>query len=527
MFDLSLALPTASGTGMRRRDVLDPILRNGFPYSRRLSAHNYCVNALAFSSGEGRFLASGGDDPHINLWDFHQEDVKSPFRSFVGPSGNVLSLAFSATNRFLFSGGTDKTVLKYDTTHLEALNNAKSPSHVYCDHSDSVRSITCHPVQDEIFMTAGEDGNVYRYDERSSSSRPRPSDTLQIPTEVTGVQYHPVMDHLFITSDARGNVCLRDERMAFGPSTRRTNEGVVLVYNTKLTRQHVKHLSNPESSSVVFDREGNKLAVTMLHYLPTIYAVSDPNPVAVCSGKNLPNGSPVPSTERTYSNSCTMKHGSFGHPAVNTDDLYCAGSDDFRGYIWKIPPISKLTELRTEMSADEWEAQKSSSAVAFTTGRTMRKYVPLEISTPFCRLNGHKSIVNTSVFHPHFLHVVTSGIEKDILLHSPTQASPCTSNLQPTPTQVRRLTENGDEDRHTYSRALAHSYPTNGELEDEQTTLSMFDHILREEGESDVFTVRRWSSDSSDEDEETDSDSSSYDFGARFGLVASSSFPAF
>lgn len=175
------------------------------------------------------------------------------------------------------------------------------------------------------------------------------------------------------------------------------------------------------------------------------------------------------------------------------------------------------------MSADEWESRKSSSAVAFTAGRTMRKYVPLEISTPFCRLNGHKSIVNTSVFHPHFLHVVTSGIEKDILLHSPTQASPCTSNLQPTPTQVRRLTENGDEDRHTYFRALAHFYPTNEELEDEQTTLSMFDHILREEGEADVFTVRRWNSDSSDEEqEEHDSDSSSDDFGARFGFVVSS-----
>ena len=29
--------------------------------SRKLQAHNSCVNTLAFSSGEGRFLASGGD----------------------------------------------------------------------------------------------------------------------------------------------------------------------------------------------------------------------------------------------------------------------------------------------------------------------------------------------------------------------------------------------------------------------------------------------------------------------------------
>lgn len=30
-------------------------------YFRRLEAHKSCVNALKFSSGEGRFLASGGD----------------------------------------------------------------------------------------------------------------------------------------------------------------------------------------------------------------------------------------------------------------------------------------------------------------------------------------------------------------------------------------------------------------------------------------------------------------------------------
>lgn len=28
---------------------------------RKLEAHKSCVNALAFSSGDGRFLASGGD----------------------------------------------------------------------------------------------------------------------------------------------------------------------------------------------------------------------------------------------------------------------------------------------------------------------------------------------------------------------------------------------------------------------------------------------------------------------------------
>ena len=43
------------------------------------------------------------------------------------------------------------------------------------------------------------------------------------------------------------------------------------------------------------------------HYHPTIYSLSDPNPIAFLSGNQLPNGMAVPAVERTYSNSCTMK----------------------------------------------------------------------------------------------------------------------------------------------------------------------------------------------------------------------------
>lgn len=45
----------------------------------------------------------------------------------------------------------------------------------------------------------------------------------------------------------------------------------------------------------------------MLNYLPTIYSVSDPQPIAICSGRFLPDGSPIAPDKRTYHNSCTMK----------------------------------------------------------------------------------------------------------------------------------------------------------------------------------------------------------------------------
>lgn len=138
--------------------------------------------------------------------------------------------------------------------------------------------------------------------------------------------------------------------------------------------------------------------------------------------------------------------------------------------------------------------------------------------------------MNTTLIHPHFLHIVTSGIEKRIVLHSPTSSSPCTQNLFRTPTDVRRLSDDDEEDRNVYFRALAgfHIDALGDEAEvSERTIISMFDQyvtvlrpfvtfrvsfhislvynsILREEGEADVFTVRRWAprSDSSDEGDE-------------------------
>ncbi|KAF8630849.1 hypothetical protein AX17_005208 [Amanita inopinata Kibby_2008] len=428
------------------------------------------------------------------------------------------------------SGGTDEVILKYDFTHSNVPLNGSSeysPLERYTGHQDTIRGITCHRVLDEVVLTASEDGSVVRHDGRESAinnTRKRALNTLQLKTEVTGIEYHPHMDHLFVTSDNRGNVCLRDDRMAFGPSSRRSQLGVVQEYNTKLCRKSVGHLTNPESSSVTFDRDGSKLAVTMLHYYPTIYALSDPNPIALLTGHQSPA---MPEGE--YSNSCTMKvspeydsgfqyiyvfftlqilqmkHGAFGGPGMESDDLYVAGSDDFRGYVWNIPPVSELVESRQIISASEWESDSWLNTNAYTRGMYETKCIPVEISRPFCRLTGHRSIVNTTAFHPSMLHVVTAGIERNIVLHSPTPSSPCTQNLRRTLTETRTLSEDGEVDRVAYYRALYGLPMLTLEQDDpDGATISMFDHILREEGEADVFSIRRWSCSGDSDDSSTD-----------------------
>lgn len=41
--------------------------------------------------------------------------------------------------------------------------------------------------------------------------------------------------------------------------------------------------------------------------------------------------------------------------------------------------------------------------------------------------------------HPYLPLILTAGVERHILLHSPTPTSPCVENLEPTPTNVRPL----------------------------------------------------------------------------------------
>ncbi|KIK92955.1 hypothetical protein PAXRUDRAFT_829466 [Paxillus rubicundulus Ve08.2h10] len=477
-----------------KNDTLLRMCSNGFPFSRKLSAHKSCVNYLAFSRNDGRWLASAGDDFRVQLWDFNQDDIQRPSQTYAGPTGNVLSLDFSATNQYLISGGADNLILRFDISRLASGSDgqgASSPAQdVYIRHDDSVRSVSAHPYQDEVFLSASEDGKIILHDARVDRGH---QGTLQHATEFTGVQTHPLMEHIFATCDSHGQVCLRDTRMSFGPLSHRSNEGIVQTYNTKLSKRSLSYLSNPESSSIVFDRDGRKLAVTMLHWFPTIYALSDPHPLAVLTGHNNPDGTPVTPGKRTYSNSTTMKSGTFGGPGMNEDILYGAGSDDFMGYVWKLPELSVLSGLRQEINPAEWFAHDWTNECAYSEGQWSTRYVPFQISTPLCRLNGHRSIVNAVAMHPSLLHIVTSGIERHVILHSPTQASPVVHHLSETPSEARSLEDHDASDPTRFLRALIGPHPTLheeiDEAGDEDETISLFDQYVSSSYRSPLSTM--------------------------------------
>ncbi|KAL1676900.1 WD40-repeat-containing domain protein [Schizophyllum commune] len=514
-----------------RRSTLrdDPLLRNGFPYHQRLRAHSSCVNALAFSTYDGgRYMASGGDDLKVQIWDFHRQDQREPSCSMEGALANIFNIAFSATNKYVFSGGADDRIMQYDfatATELMTKSTSRPTVHAdarYLEHDASIRDISCHPYNDEIFMSASEDGKIILYDARASSSPIHGE--IQLSSEATGARFNPTMEHIFATSDKR-RLQLRDARMAFGgrgrmatgEGEREKGGGVVRTFHTRLTRttKRGRAICSPEVNSFTFDAEGQTIAATILHHYPVIFSLSDPAPIAVCTSAE------IPPELGGYSNSCTMKHGSFSGQAFK-GKYYAAGSDDFRGYVWRIPSMEELLERREVVGRGE---DVSEEVIAYAgPGTNSKAYIPVTLTKPMCQLTGHTSIVNSTLFHPTLPHIATAGIERDVLIHGPTPGSPCVARLRRSPESrdVRRVGSGEEEGAMTSEQYWAMvlgieavdddgpsgegtsgggegSGETSGDgdgqrsAEDaeadasERRTISMFDYILRREGNVDVW----------------------------------------
>jgi hypothetical protein len=105
---------------------------------------------------------------------------------------------------------------------------------------------------------------------------------------------------------------------------------------------------------------------------------------------------------------------------------------------------------------------------------------PHSLTTPQ-RASGHLSIVNTVIMHPTMPHIVTAGVERHILVHSPTSSSPCVQDMEPTDTFVRQIPEETSRDRSRYIRALTEEHPTlrtEEDPENEWETILLFDQCV-------------------------------------------------
>ncbi|XP_033106360.1 DDB1- and CUL4-associated factor 5-like [Anneissia japonica] len=104
-------------------------------FRKNLMGHFGCINAIEFSNKGGNFLASGGDDRRIVLWNMqdaisnvgsahfsnHPESSRNKLQKKLKTvtlrgehHSNIFSLAFDSQNKNIFSGGNDAQVLVHD-----------------------------------------------------------------------------------------------------------------------------------------------------------------------------------------------------------------------------------------------------------------------------------------------------------------------------------------------------------------------------------------------------------------------------
>ncbi|OZJ01652.1 hypothetical protein BZG36_05204 [Bifiguratus adelaidae] len=300
-------------------------------------------------------------------------------------------------------------------------------------HDASVQRIDQCPVNDNIVLSASQDGTIKLWDFRTGGDD---QGTIMTRAEINEVEFHPTMPTAFVSCDARGHVLLRDMRTAFGASYSQdydahdnyTQKNFLVQYSATLSKSD--RIAHPDISSVTFSPYGQYLVATIARYLPTIYDVFDGKPIGVFGSNEMKAASTPWSVELQanmaelvdddeddseleddgnqlnrqsnnlwppatpgYKNYCTMKHGHFGGPGGN---YYLAGSDDFRIYSWKIPDIDYLRENIIEESMNF-----DSEQIAF--------------------VHEGKRVLPTSCFAPEFVLEAKAfeGVEKWIRCHSP------------------------------------------------------------------------------------------------------------
>ncbi|KAL5284063.1 DCAF5 family protein [Megaselia abdita] len=261
-------------------------------YRKNLSGHYGCVNAIEFSHG-GRFLASGGDDKRVLLWNVQKavDGVEVPSSMCSEHHSNIFSLEFDKFNEKIFSGGNDDLVILHDI-------ETGKPIEVY-NHDSAVLSLSVDLISNNLFATACEDGHCYIRDIREP-----PTEKQSIASQRASfhsVQFHPTDGNFIATANAKKGATLWDIRQS--------------------QKHKIRYGYDNESCMCVrFNRNGDNVLVIRKRLPPVLYNTLESE--AVCQFYHT-----------DYYNSCTMKSCCFAGP---NDEYILSGSDDFNLYIWSL-----------------------------------------------------------------------------------------------------------------------------------------------------------------------------------------------
>lgn len=115
------------------------------PLSKKRSQH---VLALAVSS-DGRYLATGGLDRHIHLWDVRSREH---IQAFSGHRGPVSCLAFGLDSSELFSGSYDRSIMQW---------NAEDRTYMHCLYGHQAEILTTDALSKDRLLTVARDRTMH------------------------------------------------------------------------------------------------------------------------------------------------------------------------------------------------------------------------------------------------------------------------------------------------------------------------------------------------------------------------------
>lgn len=302
MTSVSTALSYLSGRsvrpGARKEDLL---LRQLYSTSQNLhwkdlTGHYGCVNAIEFSNGLGNYIASGGDDRRVLLWNIEKalSDIGKPVMMKGEHNSNIFCVAFDIHNKTAFSGGNDEQVIVHDL----ATGDTKD----VFSHDDAVYGLSPDPSNPNMFASACDDGKVLIFDVRDSSGDPFV--LANYTSSMHSVMYNPVEPRLIATANAKEGVGLWDVRKP---------RSCLLRYGGSLVQQ--------SCMSVRFNQRGDHIVALRRRLPPVLYNIASHQPVCEFDHSG-------------YYNSCTMKSICF---AGDSDQYVLSGSDEFNLYMWALP----------------------------------------------------------------------------------------------------------------------------------------------------------------------------------------------
>lgn len=269
-----------------------------------LRGHYGCVNAIEYSS-DGEFIASGGDDRRLLLWNIGQTifDIKGPSVIDTQHISNINSCCFDAEDKKVATGGNDGQVIIHDFSVQK--------STVVCGLNDAIYCLSPDPINATIIATASDDGKAQILDTRIPKFS-APFVLADQDAAMHSIMYNPMDPVLLATANSKCGIGLWDIRMP------------LKALNYKSTIQNCM--------SVRFNSRGDRLLALRRRSSPVLYDIGKMHPIHEFDYK-------------TYYNACTLKSCSF---AGLHDEYIMSGSDDFCVYLWKIPLDLSESYTQTE-----------------------------------------------------------------------------------------------------------------------------------------------------------------------------------